>query len=93
MMRLTENLNVFFTDFATTATLADGTTVEVIFDYKYSEFLSETEGREVTALLPAQNLGAIAIADVIEIDSRAFEVQSIQPQNDEKITELLLKEL
>ena len=93
MNRLAENLDVFFKEFTTVAIKQDGSTIEVIFDYEYNEFLDNSEGRNITALLPTARISSLQLGEGLTARGRQYEIQSIQPQNDEVISKLILKEV
>lgn len=95
---LLENLDVFFSmdEFAVAAILtsqAGSAEVKVIFDKEYigmSDF--EAEGRRITALCKSADVVEVHHQDLIEIEGTTYAIAGIQPVDDGKITELVLKE-
>ena len=88
---LNEDINVFFDEFAITATLPSGDT-PCIFDEEYLNADFAAEGRSITALFPTSAIAQLNHYDPIAINGQNYEVVGIRPVDDGNITEIILSE-
>ncbi len=95
-----ENLNIFFSDFAVTAEL-DSEESELdeltgILDIEYVPMFDNdgqaTEGRQITFAVMSHEATDIHHGDEIEIEGRTYSIVGVQPFDDGKFTDLILKE-
>lgn len=87
-----EDLDVFFNEFATTATLEDATEIEIIFDRSSDPMALGTEGRELMATCKSEDVTNVNHGSQIIIEFVNYTIIGINPEMDGKITELILKE-
>ena len=101
-----ENLDVFFCEFAITAELdseeSELTEIKGIFDEEYTlmfannigdQNLQTSEGKQITFAVASAEATDIHHGDELEIEGRTYEIVGIQPFDDGKLTDLILKEL
>ena len=101
-----ENLNIFFSDFAVVAELdseeSELTEIKGILDEEYTlmfdsgykdDGLQTTEGRQITFAIQSVEATDIHHGDGLEIEGRTYEIVGIQPFDDGKLTDLILKEI
>ena len=86
-----EDLEVFFNEFATTATLENGTEIKVIFDRSSDPMGLGTEGRELKATCRTEDVSNLNHQENITID-KVYTIIRINLQMDGNITQLILKE-
>ena len=98
-MKLNENLDIFFKgEFSITAELFSEnsplTEIDGIIDNQYVPVFDElqVEGRKIAFLVDSSNLEDIHHGDELIIEEITYEIVGIQPQDDGKITYLILKE-
>ena len=91
-MPFTENLSVFFSDFAVDGELGDGTIIKVIFDKASDAFDFKSEGLEITALIQSSDAQSISRGDAITIENKTYSISQILPEDDGKISKLILSE-
>lgn len=91
-----ENLDIFTTGiFATVATI-DGVKISGIFDENYEPMFDSnlpSEGKKVTFQVQSSQIVDVEHGSEVELNNRAFEVAGIQPVDDGKMTNLILKEV
>ena len=94
-----ENLDIFFKgEFAVTAELfsEDSPLNEIngIVDNQYVPMLDDpvAEGRKISFLVASRDLEDVHHGDELIIEEKSYELIGIQPQDDGKITYLILKE-
>lgn len=96
-----ENLDVFFSDFAIVAELDSSESVldeiKGILDIEYVPMFDNdgqaTEGKQITFAIQSTEATDIHHGDGLEIEERTYEIVGIQPFDDGKLTDLILKEL
>lgn len=96
-----ENLNIFFCDFAIVAELdseeSELEEITGILDIEYVPMFDNdgqgTEGRQITFAIQSVEATDIHHGDGLEIEGRTYEIVGIQPFDDGKLTDLILKEL
>ena len=91
-MPFTENLSVFFSDFATDGDLGNGTIIKVNFDRASDTFDFKSEGLEITALIDSNDVQYLSRGDAIAIEGNNYTISQILPEDDGKITKLILSE-
>lgn len=92
-MQITEDLDQFLTDFATDITVGEDQ-YQCIFNIENSPMGIGSEGREIIATLKTSD---VAIANIrhnttVTIQEKTYTVIGIQPIDDGKFTDLMLKE-
>ena len=95
-----ENLNIFFSDFAVTAELdseeSELDEITGILDIEYVPMFDNDgqakEGRQITFAVATTEATDIHHGDGLEIEGRTYEIVGIQPFDDGKLTDLILKE-
>ena len=90
---LIEDLDTFLTDFATTITVGV-TEYQCIFNIENSPMGIGAEGREITATLKTSDITTANIRHntTVIIDSKTYTVIGIQPIDDGKFSDLVLRE-
>ena len=101
MTQLNEDLSIFFCDLATVASL-DSSESELdeitgILDIEYVPMFDNdgqaTEGRQITFAVATAEATDIHHGDELELEGRTYAIVGIQPFDDGKLTDLILKEL
>lgn len=92
-MQLTEDLDQFLTDFATTMTVGESQ-YQCIFNIENNPMGIGSEGREITATLKTSDVTTANIRHntTVIIEARTYTVIGVQPIDDGKFTDLVLKE-
>lgn len=92
-MQLSEDLDQFLTDFATDLTVGENQ-YQCIFNIENSPMGIGSEGREITATLKTLDVTTANIRHntTVTVEGKAYAVIGIQPIDDGKFTDLLLKE-
>lgn len=93
---MTEDLDVFLTDFSQAATIVSGGTnrdIQIIFDLE-GTFLESVgaEGRSITATAKTSDLNGVRHRDTLITDGKTYQIIGIVPIMDGKFTDLQLKE-
>ena len=89
-----DDLTVFLQEFGEPAT-ANSQSVQVIFDQDYAPFMGNyTEGRSLIACIDTDDLNVLNLKhfDTIVIRSIPYRIESIQPIQDGRFTDLILSE-
>lgn len=92
---LSENLDIFLSDFGQPATLISGATSKsllVIFDEEYLGMGLGAEGRSITATCKTADALHVNHRSLLQVAGKTYKVQSVHPIMDGHFTELLLKE-
>lgn len=89
---LTENLDLFLSDFGVNATLNGVTTLRVLFEREYSPIEFGAEGHSITATTRTDAVSGVHHGDSLLIEGHTYKVIGIHPIQDGKFTELVLKE-
>lgn len=87
-----EDLDVFFNEFAVTATLEDATEIKIIFDKRSDPMALGAEGREIIATCKSEDVANVTHNTTINIEGKTYTIIGINPEMDGKITKLILKE-
>jgi hypothetical protein len=92
-MQLSEDLDQFLTDFATTITVGVAE-YQCIFNIEHSPMGIGAEGKEITATVKSSD---VTTADIhhntaVTLEGKAYTVIGIQPIDDGKFTDLVLRE-
>ena len=91
-MALVENRSVFFSDFGTDGELENGTIIRLNFDKASDAFDFKSEGLQITALIDSDNVQYLNRGDAITIENKVYTISQILPEDDGKITQLVLSE-
>jgi len=86
-----ENLAVFFDEFAVQGELSNGTFISGIFDQEFLQMDIGVEGRSITFLAKSTDVSSLHHGDTITINSIPYGIVGIEPRDDGKITDLILK--
>lgn len=92
---LSENLNVFLSDFGQPAMLVSGSTsksVSVIFDEEYLGMELGAEGRSITATCKTSDCTGVNHRSLFQVAAKTYKVEGVHPIMDGAFTELVLKE-
>lgn len=86
---ISENLDIFFSDFTVTAQI-NGANISVIFDDYHERMNLKAEGRQITATLKKSEVENTRLRreDTIVIDGINFKVVAIKPIMDGQIFEV-----
>lgn len=88
----TENLSVFFGPLGTDGELENGTIIRLNFDRASDAFDFKSEGLEITALIDSNDAQYLSRGDAIAIENKTYTISQILPEDDGKITKLVLSE-
>lgn len=96
-----ENLDIFFKEFAIIAELTSEDSplleIEGILDREYVPMFDNagqaSEGKQITFAVETAKTEGIRHGDELEIEERTYEIVGIQPFDDGKLTDLILKEI
>ena len=84
---INENLELFFTDFGTTAVLNGGQSFPVLFGSRYDPIAElQADGRRITAVGKTSDLGGALQDDVLKVDGVEYLIASVEPIQDGKFT-------
>ena len=95
-----ENLEDFFADFSTTAIVQSAnsaiTELTGIFDENYQDmfggFDQSSEGRKFCFKVQTQLIKGLRNGDRLTIHNHNYQIVSVQPQHDGKLTNIILKQ-
>lgn len=86
-----ENLEVFFKEFAIDGELQNGDIISGIFDREFLQMDIGVEGRQITFCAKSTDVENLHHGDTITINSIPYGIVGIEPHDDGKITDLILK--
>jgi hypothetical protein len=92
---LDENLDIFTTGIFATQAKIDGVKISGIFDENYEPMFDSnlpSEGKKVVFHVQSSQIVDVHGSEV-ELNNRTFEVTGVQPVDDGKMTNLILKEV
>lgn len=90
-MQLTENLDAFLDEFAVTFTVASNS-FKGIFEVDNSPFGFGIEGRRITLTAKTTDTNGINHGTALVVGAKTYTVIGLEPIDDGKFTELVLKE-
>ncbi|MDJ0900253.1 MAG: hypothetical protein QNJ55_15725 [Xenococcus sp. MO_188.B8] len=95
-MKLEENLDIFTKGEFSSPALIDGVEVWGIFDEEYAQAFGintlNSEGRAISFQTQTSEITEVNHGSRVELNDRVYEVIQIQPIDDGKLTDLILKE-
>lgn len=87
-----EDLDLFFTDFAT-AMSWQGLTIQCIFSEKHDPLAFNAGGRDISAVVKLSAMPGVAQGQAVVIDGRNFSIEEILPIEDGQVLKLRLEEV
>ena len=90
-MQLTEDLDAFLDEFAVTFTVA-GNSFKGIFEVENSPIGFGTEGRRITLTAKTTDTNGINHGTALVVGAKTYTVIGLEPIDDGKFTDLVLKE-
>ena len=91
-----ENLDIFTKGEFSSLALIDGVEVWGIFDEEYAQAFGmntfNSEGRAISFQTQTSEIAAVKHGSRVELNNKVYEVVQIQPVDDGKLTDLILKE-
>ena len=95
-MKLTENLSLFTQGVFAEKALINGVEIWGVLDENYDPMFNPdgltSEGKNITFLVCSEEIKDINHGAVVKVVKRTFEVVNIQPIDDGKLSNLILKE-
>ena len=95
-MQFEENLDIFTKGEFASPALIDGVEVWGIFDEEYAQAFGinnfNSEGRAFSFQTQTSEITEVKHGSKVELDGKVYEVIQIQPIDDGKLTDLILKE-
>ncbi|MGK7895893.1 MAG: hypothetical protein AB4372_20335 [Xenococcus sp. (in: cyanobacteria)] len=96
-MQFEENLDIFTKGEFSSPALIDGVEVWGIFDEEYAQTFSmnqfNSEGRAISFQTQTSEIATVNHGSKVELNNKLYEVIQIQPIDDGKLTDLILKEI
>ena len=94
---LEENLDIFTKGEFASLALIDGVEVWGIFDEEYAQTFGlnqfNSEGRAFSFQTQTAEISAVQHGSKVELNDKVYEVTNIQPIDDGKLSDLILKEI